>query len=602
MSATEGVPNESERADRAGSEWYAVKAKDGIFQLGNLAPGRQEVSIRSAGYRPRTVDGIEVKPAESVGPIKIKLERSPVIAVAVVDFLGAPVVGAVAEIADWTFEGESVIASKARGESSGTDGRIMLNEVPTGSFTLVIHRGESRTVFPDLSAADFPRTFVIEPSGSIIGRVEGEWQRPETCVRIRVSVDRTWVGREVRPDGDGRFRIDDLAPGDYRVELLDDWSEQERLRDGHVTRFVRVRSGETTELYLDATGTGVVVGRVLSKDSGISPGRFVARAYPPSGEGVAVAEAYVDPMGTFRLDHLHEGSYRLRINSFDRGTSMSLEQDVVVRATGITGPIDFTISSGGMHGRVLQSDGSPADARVAWVSTSSGREAAAVRTDRDGAYRLLQAPDGAYYVIASSPGLADDVIGPLSFPVESGSPALEQRLAKESRLTVVVRDEDRHPVSAATINVDVSSRPLLLSRQTQDSNATGAAEFTRLPASTLTIGATKNGYVPAEPIMVGLAAEQRRTFEITLARCGSLEVTVRDERSQLFAGAEVSIAPSNGDSHGDSARRSKTNLRGVARFSALRPGNYTITAEGSGGATVDVASGATATQEIIAHR
>jgi hypothetical protein len=255
-----------------------------------------------------------------------------------------------------------------------------------------------------------------------------------------------------------------------------------------------------------------------------------------------------------------------------------------------------------MHGRVLQLDGSPADARVAWVSTSSGREAAAVRTDRDGAYRLLQAPDGAYYVIASSPGLADDVIGPLSFPVESGSPALEQRLAKESRLMVIVRDEDRHPVSAATINVDVSSRPLLLSRQTQDSNATGAAEFMRLPASTLTIGATKNGYVPAEPILVGLAAEQRRTVEITLARCGSLEVTVRDERSQLFAGAEVSIAPSNGDPHGDSARRSKTNLRGVARFSALRPGNYTITAEGSGGATVDVASGATATLEIFAHR
>jgi hypothetical protein len=588
--------------DRVEFAWYQVSDARGEFSFGDLSPGPQEISVRAPGYRPKTIEDIIVGPGESVGPIEFQMERSPVVEGCVADGEGKGIAGAVIEVSDVTFGGEPVVANEAHGVVTDRNGKFVLDEIPIGAFTLVIRKGEERAVFRNLSVEEFPRLLVIESTGSIVGRVEGDWQRPETCVRIRFTVDGTWVGREVRPDGDGRFRIDDLAPGDYRVELLDDWSEQERLRDGHVTRFVRVRSGETTELYLDATGTGVVVGRVLSKDSGIAPGRFVVRAYPPSGEGVALAEAYVDPMGTFRLDHLHEGSYRLRINSFDRGTSMALEHDVEVRATGITGPIDFTISSGGMHGRVLQSDGSPADARVAWVNTSSGREAASVRTDRDGAYRLLQAPDGAYYVIASSPGLADDVSGPFSFPVEPGAPALEQRLVKESRLTVIVRDEDRHPVSAATINVDVSSRPLLLGRQTQDSNATGSVEFMRLPASTLTVGATKNGYVPAEPVVVGLAAEQRRTVEITLARCGSLEVTVRDEHSQLFAGAEVSIAPSNGDTNGDSARRSKSNLRGVVRFSALRPGNYTITAEGSGGATVEVASGATATLEIVAHR
>jgi hypothetical protein len=120
-------------------------------------------------------------------------------------------VGAFVEVAGTTFEGEPVVADKAEGTISVAGGKFTLDSVPDHAFTLVIRRGESRTVFRDLSASDFPRTFVLETPGSIIGRVEGSWQRPETCVRIRASIDRTWVGREVRPDGDGRFRIDDLA-------------------------------------------------------------------------------------------------------------------------------------------------------------------------------------------------------------------------------------------------------------------------------------------------------------------------------------------------------------------------------------------------------
>jgi len=406
----------------------------------------------------------------------------------------------------------------------------------------------------------------------------------------------------VRPDGDGGFRIDELAPGDYRVELIDDWSEQERLRDGHVTRFVRVRPGETTELYLDGTGAGVIYGRVDAKDSGIAGGRFVVRAFPSSGEGMPVAEAYVDPMGVYRLDHLHAGTFRVRVTSFDRGTSVTLDREATVREDGVTGPVDFTFASGGLVGRVLRADGGPADARVALIAAASGSETAAVRTDRDGAYRLLGAPDGTYYVLASAPGLADDAVGPTSFPADPGAAALEQRLAKESRLIVVVRDDNRRPILDATVNIDVSTLPPQLRHRSLNSNSSGTAEFTRLPAATVSVGATRVGYVPADPVSVGLAVDQRRTVEVTLARCGILEITVKDEHGQLFAGAEVAIAPSGGDDHGDSSRRSKTNSRGVVRFSGLRPASYVISAAGAGTATVDVLPGETTTLDLSMRR
>jgi hypothetical protein len=135
-----------------------------------------------------------------------------------------------------------------------------------------------------------------------------------------------------------------------------------------------------------------------------------------------------------------------------------------------------------------------------------------------------------------------------------------------------VRDDNHRPVLDAAVNIDVSTLPPQLRHRSLNSNSSGTAEFTRLPAATVSVGATRVGYVPADPVSVGLAVDQRRTVDITLARCGVLEITVKDEHGQLFAGAEVAIAPSNGDDHGDASRQAKTNSRGVVRFSGLRPG------------------------------
>jgi protocatechuate 3,4-dioxygenase beta subunit len=81
-----------------------------------------------------------------------------------------------------------------------------------------------------------------------------------------------------------------------------------------------------------------------------------------------------------------------------------------------------------------------------------------------------------------------------------------------------------------------------------------------------------------------------------------LEITVKDEHGQLFAGAEVAIAPSGGDDHGDASRRAKTNSRGVVRFSGLRPASYVISAAGAGTASVAVLPGETTTFELSMRR
>jgi hypothetical protein len=118
----------------------------------------------------------------------------------------------------------------------------------------------------------------------------------------------------------------------------------------------------------------------------------------------------------------------------------------------------------------------------------------------------------------------------------------------------------------------------------------------------VSVGASRVGYVSADPVSVGLATDQRRTLDITLARSGSLEVTVKDEHGQLAAGVDVTVAPSNGDDRGDASRRSKTNSRGVVRFTGLRPASYVVTASGSGGTSIAVTSGEMVSIELIARR
>jgi protocatechuate 3,4-dioxygenase beta subunit len=597
-----GAGRAQEYSSRIDAAWYAVTSPDGHFGFGDALFGLLEVSVRAGGFRPKTISDIDVASGAKVGPIEFRLEPSASIQGTIVDSTNKPIAGASIEIAETTFDGRPALTHEPFGTPSGPDGRFLLDTVPDGPFTLVVRRGENRTIFADLRANDFPRTFVLEPAGEIIGTINGSWARPETCVRIRISFDRTWVGREVRPDPDGRFHISDLAPGDYQIELVDDWSEEERMRNGRVTAFATVRPGEATMIVLDSTGSGVIEGRVVTAGTNLTGSSFCIHALTMAASGPPVAESSVDSNGLFRFDHLHAGTYRIRVGSFERGTSLALEREVTVQDNATVGPIEIVLGTSGIHGRVLRDDGSPADARVALIGSASGNEVAVVRTDSDGTYRILSAPDGSWFVVASAASFSDAVTGPVQFPADSDAPALEQQLTKESRLLARVRDDLGHPIAGAVVAIDLNSRPVQLRRQSLSTDSTGQAEFARLAAGTLTASATRAGYVPADPISVGLAVDQRRTVDLVLARCGTLDVVVKDARGQALAGVEVTIARVEDPPRGDAARKARTNSRGSARFTGLRAGRYDITGDGTGETSADVKPGESSNAELVGQR
>jgi hypothetical protein len=216
---TGGTATPHEYFDRVLYAWYHVSESGGLFEFNGLSPGPQDISVRASGYRPLTIEGIVVGAGEAVGPIEFRLERSPSVEGTIVDSRSEPVSGAVAEITETTFVGEAVIANKPEGTTSASNGKFMLDSAPMQTFTLVIRYGESRAVFRDLSASDFPARSCLKPRFHYrTRRGYGSDQKPAS-VFVRRS---TGPGSaEVRPDGDGGSDRRSGA-GDYRVELIDD--------------------------------------------------------------------------------------------------------------------------------------------------------------------------------------------------------------------------------------------------------------------------------------------------------------------------------------------------------------------------------------------
>lgn len=181
-------------------------------------------------------------------------------------------------------------------------------------------------------------------------------------------------------------------------------------------------------------------------------------------------------------------------------------------------------------------------------------------------------------------------------------PVLDQRLTKESCVLARVRDDWGRAVRGAIVEIDVTTRPPPLRHQTAMGDGRGQADFMRLPAGSLTASASKAGFVPADPIVVGLAPDQRRTVDLVLARCGSIDVVVKDARGQTLAGVDVTASLVEDDARGEGTRHGKSGSRGTVRFSGLRPGRWQITGDATDQATVEVNPGATATVELTAQR
>jgi Carboxypeptidase regulatory-like domain/PDZ domain len=355
---------------------------DGQLVLDGVRPGSYDVAVDCDGHRARErYDAIAVGDADVTGRVW-EVDAGARIRGKVTLRSGAPVDAV--ELFAQHIDAAPRDGAAWAGAHSGPDGSYELSGLAAGThrITLTTERGVAP---PDgylvavAAAATVERDLVLDDGGTLVGSVVDATGAPVANVRISIeAAGRIAILPDVWSDTGGRFTIEALAPGDYRIgalsargELLqapgtasagggggddddrDDSSGGEDSDDGdsddsdaRVGLTVTVRAGQTTTARLVVEAArGAIRGRVLDATGAPVADAYVAHALEYEGGGTLHAQVartrgdwwgddrtvLTSTDGRFTIDALQAGSYTLR--AYRRGGGEAIAEHVAVGAT-----------------------------------------------------------------------------------------------------------------------------------------------------------------------------------------------------------------------------------------------------------------------------
>jgi protocatechuate 3,4-dioxygenase beta subunit len=634
----------------------------GLGQSGGFAFAARSVRARAAESGFDAADGTDVaasaKARVALAPIAPALSTAhaarktwdrPRVAGRVVDPAGNGVAGArvfAATGSGWLaipldLEPEGLPRAWIRVERSATDaeGRFVLEDLRAGELRLAVRapgfapRTVERLELPDV--AELRLDDVRLEAGVVLeGHVVDLDGRGVAGADLLVALDAaspaagagiTLPGHGIplaRADDDGSFRIDELAPGPWRI-LVDapDFATSEE--EGRTERAGERRSGLVFRLERGFEIHGRVRGDVESRE--LAGLRVSAR---PSPEREAERESGREPGAIAAEETLPDASDA-------RSRTASCEKDGAFVLRGVRANVRYLLAvteSGDDAGEWKRASGG--DPVYAWAGQRGVEIAyapgAALR------FRVLDDRTGApIQALTARAGVGDEGESPLdargevrrSYPegrvrigdlrprrdsadvvlrvAATGYKDLQRKgiaLAPgEEKDLGDLRLEPEHVVSVhvvdGTSGADVENARVLLGgsdeeivdrlRSTPDTDyfadaemryartdAAGRARLSSLPGQRVAARADARGFLPSEPWAAVLPEDGDVEVELRLRRGGLVEVRVRDERGSPVEGVAIEHKrPGPDEESGDEEGR-RTDAAGVARYEALPAGAH----------------------------
>ena len=306
-----------------------VTREDGSFELENLRPGSHDLLVRAPRRGSVTVAGVEIVEGGTTGPLEIVLPIGGAIAGSVTDAAGAPVEGAVVI----AFPPESTgRAGTTRWRFAMTKGgEYRIEDLAPGVYMLI------RATEEDVGGKNPPRMqtaqvrsgettrvdFAEAPKGAtLLGRVEDSDGAPIPGAQV-ILFHFGKVGSAMKSgfaDGDGNYRIVELASGPYGIYLGRGASFTSVFLD------VVTIPDSPTEVRHDVTvPAGTIAGRVTDARTG--KGLAGARLTLLTGLGVGPefpgGFTVADEKGEYRFRDLSPRSYRVSATSSGYGQEAS---------------------------------------------------------------------------------------------------------------------------------------------------------------------------------------------------------------------------------------------------------------------------------------
>ncbi|HYC78425.1 MAG TPA: carboxypeptidase-like regulatory domain-containing protein, partial [Planctomycetota bacterium] len=211
------------------------KWTDGAFTYGDLRPGRYVLIAEAPGYAGGRSEETTLAQSEQRDSVVIRLIKGATVKGRVIDAQGKPVADAVVTTGSGAPAGpeqifigmiDSALRKDSKSARTRADGTFELANLFDGRYVLKVTHPDFGPYASD--AFDVPRAgevtrpdVTLARGGSIVGRVLTN-NGPDD--KAKVSVLPAAGGgfgsmREAATDGDGRYEIHGLAPGEYRVVL-----------------------------------------------------------------------------------------------------------------------------------------------------------------------------------------------------------------------------------------------------------------------------------------------------------------------------------------------------------------------------------------------
>jgi protocatechuate 3,4-dioxygenase beta subunit len=213
------------------------KFNDGNFEMLDVKPGRYWLVADAPGYAGGRSEEIVITQGERREGIEIRIVRGATIRGRVVEATGKPIAGATVqpEPASLSAPGGAGaflgamlknLRRDVKETKTGQDGTYALPNMLSGSYTLSVSHPEygpaSTTSFTVGTAGELQQPDVVLSRGATIkGRVKLADGQPDTKAMVQVSL----IGnapnfsghRSAYTDSEGRFEVNGLAVGQYRV-------------------------------------------------------------------------------------------------------------------------------------------------------------------------------------------------------------------------------------------------------------------------------------------------------------------------------------------------------------------------------------------------
>jgi len=435
----------------AASSWTATTGADGTFTTPALPEGTFDLTVAHPQFAPAHTR-VSFRPDADAPEVLLEMYRGGGLTGTVLDGKLEPVAG-VRIVATQGTDGDSRIAD------TGSDGRYFMDGLTPGTWTVsrqearpsgasgndsklaAIREGETTTV-------DFDEKPRVTVSGTVI---KGDAPIPNASIYF-VAIDGSQPrdGTNGKSDADGRFQIGLLHGGRYQVSVV---FTSAATASGHSV--VTLTIPDQSEVQQDIVfSTQAIAGHVVDESGKGVKGALVTAVRQGTATGDVPRQATsmsVDD-GTFRIDALDQGSYRVTARA--KAFASAEEFPVVVSDDQPEPDLVLKLQRGWiMRGRLLDPQGRGVPGALVVVAPNGASESGYLpsQTDANGVFRITAPADGSVNVAAIAARFAPAVQTDVQQDGDGESPDVVLHATPGGTLRVRVLHRGGEPVAGVQL-------------------------------------------------------------------------------------------------------------------------------------------------------